>query len=562
MSTSGAEHRVPPIPPISGALGLRERQAWGREVIAGITVVALSLPMNIGYAAVAGLPASVGLYASIAPLAVFALTTGSRRLVVGPDATIAALLAAGMAAVVASGTSETDAALGAALLTAAFLFLAWLLRLGRLVRFLSEAVLVGFIAGLAVEILTSQVEKMLALDVDTTGWVREVIGIIRSIPEGSAASLAVGLSTIVIVRVLRRHVPKVPGALVALVVVGGAVALLDPAGVVLIGDVDAGLPRLSLPRIPLDGWLALAPISLSIAALTIAEGALVSKRAARAHGEEFDANADVFSYGVSNVAAALFGAMPIGASASRSAALEETGARTQVPALVAATLAAIVALFLTDLVAAIPSAALAGLVANAVIGLLDLPSFRYLASVRRTEFGIALSCAFGVLLLGALQGLVLAVLIACVDMVRRAAGTVWVDLEGAPSDPSLGRFTSHDGEPTPAGLRILRPGGQLFFANADATRDTLTAAAADPDVRWILIDLERVSDVDPTAAAALEESFEAAESHGTRIAVSRLTAPLRETMDRYGLLDAIGEEHIFASTRAGVDAFRTGTVGA
>jgi sulfate permease, SulP family len=561
MWRSSARLRVPPIPPTLGALGLRERQAWGREVIAGITVVALSLPMNIGYAAVAGLPASVGLYASIAPLAVFALTTGSRRLVVGPDATIAALLAAGMATVVASGASETDAALGAALLTAAFLFLAWLLRLGRLVRFLSEAVLVGFIAGLAVEILTSQAEKILGVQVDAAGWVREVVAIIGAIPGASVASVVVGLSTIVILRVLRRYAPKVPGALAALLVVGGAVAILDPTGVALIGDVDAGLPSLTFPQLPLDAWVALAPIALSIAALTMAEGALVSKRAARAHGEEFDANADVFAYGLSNVAAALLGAMPNGASASRSAALEETGARTQVPALVAAILAAVVALFLTGLVAAIPSAALAGLVANAVVGLLDIPSFRYLASVRRSEFGIALSCAIGVLLLGALEGLVLAVLIACVDMVRRAAGAIWVDLEGAPADPSVGRF-SQDGDATPAGLRIIRPGGQLFFANADVTRDTLTETATHPDVRWILIDLELVSDVDPTAAAALEEAFEAAAAHDTQIAVSRLTAPLRVILDGYGLLDPIGEEHIFASTRAGVDAFRSGTVGA
>jgi sulfate permease, SulP family len=559
LTTSSGESRLPPVPPAFGSLGLREPRAWGTEVTAGITVVALSLPMNIGYAAVAGLPASVGLYASIVPLAVFALTTGSRRLVVGPDATIAALLAAGMATVVATGASETDAALGAALLTAVSLFLAWLLRLGRLVRFLSEAVLVGFIAGLAVEILTSQTEKILAVQVEAPGWFLEVVAIVTAIPDASAASVVVGLSTIAVIRVLQRYAPKVPGALVALVVVGGAVAILDPTGVSLIGDVEAGLPSLTFPLLPFDAWAALAPIGLSIAALTIAEGALVSKRAARAHGEEFDPNADVFAYGISNVAAALFGAMPNGASASRSAVLEETGAQTQVPALVAATLAAVVALFLTDLVAAIPSAALAGLVANAVIGLLDIPSFRYFASVRRTEFGIALGCTIGVLVLGALQGLVLAVLIACVDMVRRAAGATWVELEGAPEDPSLGRFRADEGAPAPEGLRILRPGGQLFFANADDARDTLTAAAEDPDVRWVLIDLERVSDVDPTAAAALAEGFEAASALGTRIALSRLTSQLREILDRYGLLDPVGEEHIFASTRAGVEAFRSRT---
>jgi sulfate permease, SulP family len=495
------------------------------------------------------------------PLAVFALTTGSRRLVVGPDATIAALLAAGMATVVATGATETDAALGAALLTAAFLFLAWLLRLGRLVKFLSEAVLVGFIAGLAVEILTSQTEKILAVEVDAAGWAREVVAIIGAIPEASVASVMVGISTIAIVRVVQRYAPKVPGALLALVVVGGAVAILEPAGVALVGDVEGGLPPLTFPQLPFEAWASLAPIGLSIAALTIAEGALVSKRAARAHGEEFDANADVFAYGLSNVAAALFGAMPNGASASRSAALEETGAQTQVPSLVAAGLAAVVALFLTGLVAAIPSAALAGLVANAVFGLLDIPSFRYFASVRRSEFAIALSCAIGVLVLGALQGLVLAVLIACVDMVRRASASTWVELEGAPEDPSVGRFRTDEGAPAPSGLCILRPGGQLFFANADDTRDTLTAVAEDPDVRWILIDLERVSDVDPTAAVALKESFEAADAHGTTIALSRLTTSLREVMEPYGLLETIGEEHIFDSTRAGVDAFRSRVAG-
>jgi sulfate permease, SulP family len=561
MATSTNESRVPPLPPPVGALGLREPQAWGREFVAGITVVALSLPMNIGYAAVAGLPPSVGLYASIVPLAVFALTTGSRRLVVGPDATIAALLAAGMATVVATGATETDAALGAALLTAAFLFLAWLLRLGRLVKFLSEAVLVGFIAGLAVEILTSQTEKILAVEVDAAGWAREVVAIIGAIPEASVASVMVGISTIAIVRVVQRYAPKVPGALLALVVVGGAVAILEPAGVALVGDVEGGLPPLTFPQLPFEAWASLAPIGLSIAALTIAEGALVSKRAARAHGEEFDANADVFAYGLSNVAAALFGAMPNGASASRSAALEETGAQTQIPSLVAAGLAAVVALFLTGLVAAIPSAALAGLVANAVFGLLDIPSFRYFASVRRSEFAIALSCAIGVLVLGALQGLVLAVLIACVDMVRRASASTWVELEGAPEDPSVGRFRTDEGAPAPSGLCILRPGGQLFFANADDTRDTLTAVAEDPDVRWILIDLERVSDVDPTAAVALKESFEAADAHGTTIALSRLTTSLREVMEPYGLLETIGEEHIFDSTRAGVDAFRSRVAG-
>jgi sulfate permease, SulP family len=561
MSTPTGGRRLPAIPPFGGALGLREPVAWGTELIAGITLVALSLPMNIGYASVAGLPASVGIYASIVPLAVFALTAGSRRLVVGPDATIAALLAAGMASLTALGVEATEVALGAALVTGAFLFLAWALRLGRLVRFLSEAVLVGFIAGLAVEILTSQTKKILAVEVEADGWFREVIEIVRAIPEASVASVVVGVSTIALVFAFRRYAPRAPGSLIALVVVGGAVAVLEPEGVALIGAVEPGLPSLTIPQLPLDAWVQLAPLGLSIAALTIAEGSLVSQRAAREHGEQFDANADVFAHGAGNVAAAFFGAMPNGASASRTAALDGTGAQTQLPALVAAFLAAIVALLLTDLVAAIPSAALAGLVASAVIGLLDIPSFRYFARVRRAEFGIALSCAIGVLVLGALQGLVLAVLISCIDMVRRASAATWVELDGTPSDPSLGRVRSDEGDRPPPGLRILRPGGQLFFANADATRDTLVAAAEDPDVRWILIDLETVSDIDPTAAAALREALEAADAHDTEIVLSRLTSSLREVIDRYGLLDLIGDDRIFDSTRAAVEAYRSRTIG-
>jgi MFS superfamily sulfate permease-like transporter len=523
--------------------------------VAGITLVALSLPMNIGYAAAAGLPATVGIYASIVPVVVFALVTGSRRLVVGPDSTIAALLAAGLGPVVATGVVATDAALGVALFTGAFLLVGWVLRFGKLVRFISKAVLVGFIAGLGVEILTSQVKKILAVEVEAAGWVEEVIGIAKALPEASVASIVVGVSTIVLVVLLRRLAPRAPGALVALVLVGGAVAWFKPAGVAVLGEVPAGLPTLTFPILPLTAWLELAPIALAIAALTVAEGLTISQSAARRNGEPLDTNGELLAYSLSNVAGALTGSMPIGASISRTSALARTGARTQVPAIVAAAGALIAAMFLNDLIGAIPSAALGGLVATAVVTTIEVPVFRRLAEVRRSEFGIAVGCALAVLLLGPLPGIVLAVLVTAVDVARRAAAMPWVELGGAPTDVATERYTAAGGGEIRPGLVLLRPEGPLFFANADSSRSVLESAADLPTARWVVLDLEAVSDIDPTAADALSEGIDTAAANGITVAVSRALQPIQNLLERYGLIEKLGEDHIFATNRAAVDAY-------
>jgi sulfate permease, SulP family len=546
--------RLPATPPFGGALLLGSEGRSGNEFLAGVTLVALSLPMNIGYAIVAGLPAATGVYASIVPVLVFALTTGSRRLVFGPDATVAALLAGALLPVVAMGVEPTTAALGVSLLTGLFLLLAWLLRLGGLVRFLSHAVLVGFIAGLGVEILTSQVRKILAVDVDAEGWVREVLALAAALPEASAASIAVGVGTIAIVRTLKRLAPRAPGSLIALVVVGAMVAWLQPAGVEVLGPVPAGLPAPTFPLMPLDAWLALLPVALALAALAVAEGVLISQNEGRRHGEVIVPNDEVFAYGLSNIAAALFAGMPMGASASRTAALSTTGARTQVPAALAAVLAGVVALFFTGLIAAIPTAALGGLVANAVLKIIDVPTFRHLARVRRSEFAIALGCTTAVLLLGPLPGLVVAVLATSIDVVRRAAGMPWATLSVAP-DGAEGRYAAGGERVVSDGLRILRPEGPLFFANADDVRAILTAAASDPTIRWLVVDLEAVSDIDPTAASALEDGIAAAHAAGVVVALSRVRAPIVRLLTTYGLVAAVGSDRVFATNRAAAAAY-------
>jgi sulfate permease, SulP family len=324
------------------------------------------------------------------------------------------------------------------------------------------------------------------------------------------------------------------------------VAVLEP--------VPAGFPSPTFPSLTLAVWLELLPVALAIAALVIAEGVLISQKEGRRHGEEIAPNDEVFAYGMSNVAAALFGGMPVGASASRTAALGAAGARSQVPALVAAVTAALVAMFATGLLAVIPSAALAGLVADAVVSLLDLPTFRRLACVRRSEFVIVVGCAVAVLLLGPLPGLVVAALTTAIDVVRRAAEVPGGDPTAGLVAPD-GRYATGPGHAAAPGLRLMRPEGSLFFANADVVRTTLRTAAADPHLRWLVLDLEAVADIDPTAAEALADGIAAAHAAGIVVAFSRVRGPISDLLARYGMTDAVGMGRIFATNRAAADAY-------
>jgi high affinity sulfate transporter 1 len=529
------------------------------EIFAGVTLAALALPLNIGYAEAAGLPIIVGINAAILPAIAFALFSGSRQLVTGPDATIAALLAGVIPSLAAeTGAMPEELALGVAMLTGAILIVLWLVKAGSMVRFISKSVLVGFLAGLGIEILTSQIEKIMSISVDTGEWITDVGEIVTSIPDASLASVVVGVSTIVLLRLTKRYTPKLPGPLIALVLVGGVVYLSEPEGVSVLGEIPSGLPSLSFPTLDFWTWVDLFGTAVAIAVLSIAEGLLVASAAARRMGDELEVNGEVASMGVANVAAALTSGMPIGASASRSAAVEAAGSRSQMPALVSAVIVMVVALYFTDLVAEIPSAALAGLVANATVSIIDVRAFREFARVRRSEFLIALGCTAGVLVLGPIGGLVLAVLATMVDMVRRIAGSPWVTLEPPEGDWEMERFAAVARPDTPPSdldeVSFVRLTGPLFFANADALRDRIEAAAAEP-VRWIVLDFESVTDIDPNASEALADSVTMLHDRGQMLGIARASVAVKDLLDDYGITASIGDDHLYATNRAALAAF-------
>ena len=547
------------MPRLGGVLLPGRRAKLLTEVFAGVALAALALPLNIGYAEAAGLPAIVGINAAILPVLAFALFSGSRQLVLGPDATVAALLA-GVIPVLAAetGAAPTELALGVAMLTGLVLIVLWALRAGSMVRFISKSVLVGFLAGLGIEILTSQIEKIMGVSVDTGGWITDVVELVRSIPDVSVASIVVGVSTIVLLRLLSRFAPKLPGPLIALALVGGAVYLLEPEGVSVLGEIPSGLPGLSFPTLSAGTWVDLFGVAVAIAGLSIAEGVLVASSAARRHDDTFEPNGELVAMGVANIAGAITSGMPIGASASRSAATEAAGSRSQMAGLVSAGIVVAVALWFTGLVAEIPSAALAGLVANAVVSVIDVRAMRTFARVRRSELYIALGCTVAVLMLGPIGGLVLAVVATMVDLVRRIAGAPWATLEPPTEDWEMARFAAevdHDAATADLeGISFVRLTGPLFFANADTLRARVTEELAGP-ARWVMLDFESVTDIDPTASDALHDAIEMVDDADGVIGITRASAPVRELLDRYGLTDRIRAEHIYPSNREALAAY-------
>jgi high affinity sulfate transporter 1 len=554
-----------------------------REAMAGVTLAALMIPLNIGYAQVAGLPPPAGLYAAIIPLVVFALLASSRHLVTSPDASMATLVGAALVAFAAPGEARLPYALALAVVCAVLFLLFWVFRLAFLANFLSRAVMAGFITGLGVEVFTNQVRKILAAphgeeaasglvaaaehfketlatSVQTEGYFVEILTMLQSIPHANLYSLAVGVSAFLIVRLMKKYAPKIPGALVALVLLTVIVALLDlPAkGVGVLGNaVPSGLPALTLPAIPLSDYLKLLPGALAIVGILLCEGLLVVRSYSNKYGYKADGDQMLFAYGAANLTAAFTGSLLTGNSPSRSAAMDASGARSQLPSLVAAGTIALVMLFFTDLLAYLPNAALAGIVANAVLSLIEVHEFRELWRMRRSEFWIASVCFLSVLALGPLRAVVIAFLMSVIDVIRRASRPVTSALLEAPDGS---HFLPADGGQASgtSGLMVYRFGAPLYFANATLFLEEverLVTQASTP-VRWFVLDAQAMVDVDTTGAGVLRQAIALLKKRNITLAVSRADRSFRSWLERYDLMELIDPDRFYPTNRHAAQAFR------
>ena len=554
------------------------------EISAGITLAALIIPLNIGYAQVAGLPPVFGLYAGIIPLAMFALFTSSRHVVPSPDASSSAIVGAILIGFAATGDPlRVQYALALALMCGLLFFVFWFFRLAFLANFLSRAVLVGFITGLGIEVFTNQVRKILgaahvggsgletiaqhlhdamATSVDTTGYFVELIALFESIPHANLYSVAIGLGAFVILRLMKRYLPKVPAALVALILMTVIVTVfgLDQKGVGVLGAMPSGLPALTLPNVPLSDYLRLLPGAMAVVAITLCESLLLVRSCSRKHNTKADGNQVLFAYGMANIASGFTGSLVMGNSASRTAAIDNAGSRTQLSCLVAAATVALVMLFFTKALAYLPTAALAGVVANAVLNLIEVGELRELWHMRRSEFWIAAVCLLSVLVFGPLQAVIIAFLMATIDLLRRASrpGT-WVLQEAPDGSHFVPEETDH--APDTSGIIIYRFGAPLYFANAaffEEEVEKLVTQAPTP-VKWFVLDAEAMVDIDTTGEETLHQVLTSLAKRGVTVAVSRANQSTAALLSRYHLLELIGENRMYPTNRHAIAAFRRET---
>jgi high affinity sulfate transporter 1 len=549
-----------------------------REITAGITLAALIIPLNIGYAQLVGLPSVVGLYAGIIPLAVFAIFTPSRHVVSSPDASMAALLGAALLGITAPGDLlRVHYALAIALMCGLLLLVFWYFRLAFLSNFLSRPVLVGFFSGLGIEVFTNQARKILgvavenvseagtiayqikeSIPIETEGFFLELFALIKSIPYANLYTAGIGVATIVIIRLLKRYAPKLPGALVALVLMTSVVVVfnLDKQGVGVLGAVPAALPSLSLPRVPLVDWIRLMPSAMAVASITLCESLMVAHRYSRKYGYKADGNQVLFAFGMANVAAGFTGSFAMGNSPSRAAAMDSLGAKSQVPSLVAAGTVAIVLLYLSDALALLPNAALAGIVANAVISLIDVNELRLMYRMRRSDFWIAVVCLFSVLVLGPLRAIIVAFLLSTIEVVRRASQPHTSVLQETPDGSYLSPGEIGCNLTTP-GLIVYRFEAPLYFANANLFEEQvehLVTQASTP-VRWFVLDAQAIVDIDTTGAEALKQVLNLLTNRNITFVLSRINAQVLSLLKHYELLGKSGESKLYATNRQAVAAF-------
>nr|WP_281497368.1 SulP family inorganic anion transporter [Ornithinimicrobium sp. F0845] len=527
-----------------------------QELMAGVTLLAIAVPLNIGYAQIAGLPPTAGLYALVVPSIVFALMTSSRQLIASPDAAAAALVASSLLGLTVAGSDDYAAMAAAqAILGGVFFLLCAYFKLGFLANFLSKPILIGFVGGLAAEIMLSQAAKMLGVQTEGEGFFVEVIDLITKIPDAHLWSVVVSAASLAVL-LLGRRIPAVPWALIVLVAATILTVALGLAerGVAVLGEVPAGPPRFALPVLDWSIWLALIPSALALTMVTVAEGLLVIRSYAEKNDYPTDPNRDLAAFGAANVAAGVSSSFTVGSSTSRTAAMDQTGSRTQLPTLVMAVGSLLLLLFGTALLADIPSPAIGAIVAVAVLKLLGVGELRELWRLSKFEFAVALTCFLGVLVLGPIRGILLAFVISLVNLAQRSANPP-VDVLHGDLDPQVSLQEAAEGGETAPGVVIMRFAAPVFFANSGVLSSTVRSMVADAPnpVEAFVFDLEAVTDVDVTGAEAWDGTLTWLRDQQITVAYTRVRPELRGQLEHFGLFEDVTE---FPTSRAALAALR------
>ena len=534
--------------------------ALRHDAVAALSVCVVMIPSVLAYAELVGVPPAAGLYAALAAMIAYALLAPGRRVIVGPDTTIA-LLAGSIVAPLAAGDPARAAALAAMLAIGcgALLLFAGRLRLGDVADLLSTPVLVGYANGAALILIGTQLPVLLGVKLPHDAFFLRVADALRALPAAHLPTLVLGGALLALMLALARTLPRAPAALVACAAAIGASLALDlPArGVMHLAPIAASIPPPSLPQFTLGDVSSLAPGALALALLVFAEGVLLARALAARHGEPVDADRELTALGAGNVAAGLVAGFPVGASTSRSVTADAAGGRTQLAQLFAAALLAGFVLVLAPFLDALPRVALAAILVAAGVRLLDIAGLRTLRALDRAADRLAWAVMLGVLLLGVLPGVLLGVALSLARVLIEVARPRDALLRRLPTDRRFHDLADDEGGLATPAVLVYRLYAPLIFANARYVSDRLRALAAGarPPLRCLVLDMQAVSHIDVTALATMRELHDAFENAGIDVRFARANRPLREQLVRWLPDHRMGQERFFPSASAAVDDF-------
>jgi high affinity sulfate transporter 1 len=545
--TGGFQRWVPGI-----AVVKRYKRSWLRfDLVAGLVLAAILVPQGMAYAELAGLPAVTGLYTTIACLVGYAIFGPSRILVLGPDSSVAPLIFAAITPLLVTNDPAEAVALAGmmALIVGAIEVGLGLGKLGFVADLLSKEVQVGYMNGLAVTIIVGQLPKLFGFSTDADGFIAECKAFVQGLDQTNATALTIGLATLAVLLIIPRISTKIPAVLVAVVGATAVTGLLDLAakGVATVGALPQGLPRPTLPSVPLDTIGPLLFAALGIVLVSLTDTIATSTSFAARRGDEVDPNQEMIGMGAANIFAGLFQGFAISASGSRTAVAEQAGSKSQVTGLAGAGIVALLLLFFPSLLQNLPQPALAAVVIAAALSLFNIAVLRTYFRIRKSALVISLIASLGVILFGVLQGILIAIVLSILLFFRRS----WW-----PEGEVLGRVRALEGwhradlfpdaEETD-GVVVYRWEAPLFFANAGIFRQEIRKLERRRKPRWIVLQCEAITDIDVTAADMLDKLDKELNDKGVSVVFVEMRSRIQDLLERYGLFATFTREHVYPS---------------
>ncbi len=543
------------------------RADFRHDLRAGLAVAAVAVPVGIANARLAGFDPVVGLYASILPPIAYALFGTSRQLIVGPDTATSAVVAAALVPL-AAGNAGLYASLSVVLafLAGLFCIAGSFLRLGALADFLSRPILIGFLNGVAINILFDQAGSVLGVRFEASGMLSRLVEVVARLHEAHLPTLAVALGTFAVLAVGQRYVTILPAALLGMIAAGVAVAVfgLEARGVAVLGEIPSGMPTPRLPMIPLELVPELVADAAGIALVLFASGVLSARAFATKNRYELDVDRELAAFGVANLASAAVQGFCVTGSTSRTAIVDATGGRTQVTGVIAALAILVLVQFLAEPLRYVPAAALGAILVTAALGLFDATTLRWIWRIDRTEAALAVITMLGVVAVGAVDAILLAVALALVRFVRITARPRDEVLGAVPGMHGLHAIERHPGARTWPGIVIYRFDGPVTFFNAAYFRQRALKAVreAGPGVRWFVLDMVPISHIDVTGVYALQELQADLAHAGVKLVLAGRRTEIIGWLRDAGMYREAHEAMLYSTLREALRAFRRQVGGA